>query len=224
MSKLINIGFRNWDTLNLIFWFQSVTPVTAEQDQSCLVKDKFSEMWCFKEFTFPFFFTSVWTLLGTKVEAFAPLPPINLLLHQLLTGHNPQIPQMLRVGGPAGIWASRSDSQPVESWDWGQRQRESYLKNKKNNNNLTSPLYNWRTLGTNMHVGSDTGTVLHSDVCRWGLRWQCALSKESLPCSVNGAGSGRLAINPKRIEDSNLPLTAAVIWSDLWRPANYLSK
>lgn len=125
------------------------------------------------------------------------------------------------MGSPAdntgSIWPSS---------DRGQRQRESSL-NKSQHPDLTSLQHtclDWRALGINMHVGTATGTVLHSDVCRWELRWQCALSKESPTCCVNGAGSGRLAINPVRIEDSNLPLTAAITWSDLWRPANYLSK
>lgn len=146
-------------------------------------------MWCFKEFTFPFFFTSVWTLLGTKVEAFAPLPSINLLLHQLLTGHNPQIPQMLRVGGPAGIWASRSDNQPVESWDWGQRQRESYLKKQKKQPDL-SPLqltYAWykharrqrhwhsvafRCLQVRTEVAVCAFQGKPALLCKWSRQWE----------------------------------------------------
>lgn len=181
-------------------------------------------MWCFGEFLFPFFFffTSVWTLLGTKVEAFAPLPPTNLLLHQqLLTGRHPQTPQILTIGSPAASErAGVTTSLPRAEIEV--KGKENF--NKKTKKTTWTHLYNWRTLGANMHVGTDTGTVLHWDVCRWELRWQCALSKERRPCSVNGAGSGRLAINPTRIEDSNLPLTAAVTWSDLWRPANYLSK
>lgn len=81
-------------------------------------------------------------------------------------------------------------------------------------------LPDWHTLCINTHVGTHTGTVLHLDVCRWELRCQCALSKENLTCSVNGAGRGRLAINLIRIEDSNQPLTAALTlrtWPDLWR-------
>ena len=104
-------------------------------------------------------------------------------------------------------------------------------RKKKNKNAVTSRLYDWHTrrdwhtLCVNTHVGTHTGTVLHLDVCRWELRWQCAASKENLTCSVNGAGSGRLAINLIWIEDSDQPLNAArtlTVWPDLWRPANYL--
>lgn len=73
---------------------QSATLVTAERDHSCLVKDNFREMWCFRQFTSLFFFTSFWTLLGTKVEAFAPFSPITLLLRQLLTGQFPRCWQL----------------------------------------------------------------------------------------------------------------------------------
>lgn len=203
---------------------QSATLVTAERDHSCLVKDNFREMWCFRQFTSLFFFTSFWTLLGTKVEAFAPFSPINLLLRQLLTGQFPRCWQLEALQVHRQHLSEQEWQPACQERGLRSKAKRILLKKKKQKNNLTSLLYNWRALGINMHVGTVSGTVLHSDVCRWELRWQCALSKESRTCSVNGAGSGRLAINPKRIEDSNLPLTAAVTWSDLWRPANYLSK
>lgn len=183
------------------------------RDQSCLVKDNFSEMWRFREFTFPSFLTSVWTLSGTKVR-FLPSTYYDASFSEDIT---PQIPQILAAESPAGQHASEQEWQvSAEGWDWGQRQRGILWKMKKKPDLTSLQL----TFPWCKHARRHTGTVLHSDVCRWELRWQCALSKESLACSVNGAGSGRLAINPIRIEDSNLPLTAAVTWSDLWRPAN----
>lgn len=129
--------------------------------------------------------------------------------------------------------SSRTEPARLQS-NWQPARQDLGLRSKAKRGkktSLTSCLWDWQThfdwhtVCINTHVGTHTGTVLNLDVCRWELRWHCALSKENLTCSVNGAGRGRLAINLIRIEDANQPLTAALTlttWPDLWRPANYL--
>lgn len=186
----------------------------------CVIPEIITFLW----HTFP---STFWPLFEPfqrlKGKPSTLLPVVNLLLLKvLLTGHNSCVPDVdskepcrqRPESRESFWWWERQDitCTPSEAVATGSPRSGIKVKGKEWKKKTVWPhawhtRLDWHTLCINTHVGTHTGTVLHWDVCRWELRWQCALSKENLTCSVNGAGRGRLAINLIRIEDSDQPLT-----------------